>query len=58
MDDIENYCFQLSRSQGMYNLRAGRVNDGTMLILRGVVPSSWTSVATQRVIRTPPDGVF
>ena len=32
MDDIENYCFRLSRSQGMSYLRASRCNYDTMSI--------------------------
>ena len=57
MDDIENYCFRLSSSQGVLELRASRSNYGTMLILRGVVPASRLSVATRRVIRMSPYGV-
>ena len=32
MDDIENYCFHISRSQGMPDFRASRGNYDTMLI--------------------------
>ena len=57
MDDIANYCFHLSRSQGMSNLRASRGNYDTVSILRGVEPPSQTFVAN-RIIRIPPDGVL
>ena len=57
MDDITNYCFHISRSQGMSDLMTRRGNYDTMLILRGVVLSSWTYVSTQ-VIWMLPDGVL
>ena len=60
MDDIENYCFQLYRSQGMLaqsNLRASRGSYDIMLILRGVAPSIRPYVATRK-IRMPLDGVL
>ena len=50
MDGIDNYCFHFSRSQGMSYLRASGGNYDTMFILRRILPSSWPSVATQRVI--------
>ena len=58
MDDIANYCFHLSRSQGMQDLRASGGNYDTMIILRGLVPSSRNSVAIQRLIRIPLDDVL
>ena len=56
MGDIVNYCFHLSTSQGVSYLRESIGNYVTMLILRGVSPSSRPSIATQRLIRMPPDG--
>ena len=38
---LANDCFVLSRSQRMSNLSERRGNYDTMLVLRGVVPSSW-----------------
>ena len=58
MDDLENYYFRLSRSQGMSDLREIRGNYDTMLILRGVASSIQPSVYNQRLIRMPPDGVL
>ena len=58
MGGLSNYCFHLSRSQGMSDLRASSGNYDTMLILRGVSPSIQPSVATRRVIWMPPDGVL
>ena len=46
MGGLANYCLQLSRSQGMSDLRASRGNYDTMLILKGFAPSSGPSVAT------------
>ena len=57
MDDIENYCFQLSGSQGMLDLISSRGNYGTVLNLRGVSPSRRTYVAT-RIIQMTPNGVL
>ena len=47
MDDIENYCYHHSRSQGMSDLRARRGNYYTVSILRGALSSSRTYVVTQ-----------
>ena len=55
---ILKIIFHISRSQGMSDLRASRVNYDTMVILRGVATSRRTYVATQRVIWMPPDGVL
>ena len=57
MGGLANYCLQLSRSQGMLDLRASIGNYNNMSILRGVAPPSGTSVTTQ-IIRMPPDGVL
>ena len=38
MDDIENYCFCLYRSQGMSYLRASKGNYCTISNLIGVAP--------------------
>ena len=46
MDDLANYCFRLSRSQGMSDLKVSRSNYDTMLILIVVAPSSKASVVT------------
>ena len=56
--DISNYCLRFSRSQGMSDLRESRGNYDIMLILRGFASSIWSYVATQRVIRMPPDGIL
>ena len=53
MDDIENYCLRLYRSQRMSELWSSGDNYDTVSILRGVELSSWTYVATQRVIWIP-----
>ena len=58
MDGLANYCFHLSRSQGMLDLKESRGNYDSMLILRGLVTSSKTSVAPQRVNWMSLDGVF
>ena len=58
MDDLANYCFHLSCSQVMLDLRESRGNYDSMLILRGVVTSSKTSVEIQRVIWMSLDGVL
>ena len=58
MNDIKNYCFHLSRSQGMSDLKAIGGDCGTMLVLRGVALSRRTSVGTRRLIRMPPGGVI
>ena len=38
MDDLVNFCFRLSRSQGISYLKESRGNYDTVSILRGVVP--------------------
>ena len=58
IDGLENYCFRLSRSQGMSDLREIISNYDTMLTLTIVAPSIQTSVATRRVIRMPQDDVL
>ena len=58
MDDLSDYCFRLSRSQGMSDFRKSRVNYNTMFILIVAAPSSLTSGETRRVIWMPLDGVL
>ena len=57
MDNLENYCFRISRSQGMSYLRASGGNYDTVSIFRGFSTSSWTSVVT-RIIWMPTDCVL
>ena len=38
MDDLANYCFRISRSQGMPDFRDIRGVYDTVLVLRGVAP--------------------
>ena len=57
MEDLEKYCFHLSRSQEMSDLRAKRGNYDNMSILRGVELSIRPSIETL-IIRMPPDGVL
>ena len=40
MDDINIFCFQLSRSQGIPDLESGRGNYDTMLIDRSCIVKS------------------
>ena len=57
MDDIENYFFRLSRSQGMSYLRASRGYYDALSISRRVSLSSRPYVATP-LIRMIPDCVL
>ena len=57
MDDFVNYCFHLSMSQRMSDLRIIRGSYDTLSIFRGVAPSIRPSVATQ-IIWMPLDGVL
>ena len=58
MDDLENCCFHLSRSQGVSYLKASKGDYDTMFILREVSLSSRPSVVTRRLTWMPPDGVL
>ena len=55
MDDFAKYCFHLSRSQGISDLRASRGNYTTVSTLIVVALSIRPSISTQ-IIRIPPDG--
>ena len=57
MDDLADYCFRLSRSQGMSYLRESRGNYDTMSILTGVAPSIRPYIVSQIRWMTP-DGVL
>ena len=57
MDNLENYCFRISRSQCLSELRTSRGNYDTMSILRGVALSSRPFIATQ-IIWILLDGVL
>ena len=46
IDDLENYCLQLYRSQGMLYLKSRRSKYESMLVLRVVSPSIRSPVAT------------
>ena len=58
MDDLANYFSAFLGHNKVLGLRESRGSFDTMLILIGVALSSRTSVATQIVIRMPPDGVL
>ena len=58
MGGLANYCFHISRSQGMSDLRARGDSYDTKLILIGVVISSWTFVVTRGLTWMPWYGVL